>query len=192
MKASELYDRIPSSWEEVTLDKFRQVIALEKSMMEIEDELIPGETRTIALIAAFTDTTPDVIRSVNFIEVNRMMQKLSFLDHEIPVLQQSKIKWKKVDQITYDDYVTYMRYSHDLYGNMPIIIKSFALPTIKLTEEEINQLSMPEVMTGFFTLRKSLLRLSTCMLLSLSLKWIKQKTKETVSRITGKNSKAKQ
>jgi hypothetical protein len=192
MKAKEIYNRLPSSWDEVTLQKFRQLIAADKAQVEVEDDFELGTERTVTLIAAFADTTANVIEKQPFTEVVKMMEKLAFLDTEIEVLKETRIKWKKIDQITYDDYVTFQKYGHDLYGNMPIIIKAFASPNMRLTEEEINQLNMPEVMTGFFTLRKSLIRLSTCMLLSLSLKWIKQKTKETVLRLTGKNNRVKQ
>jgi hypothetical protein len=141
--------KLPSNWDEVTLLQFQSLLQLQ--ITENEDYL-NGFENTLKVISALSGIDVTVLEEQPMKEIVLMGAQLSFITNQ-PEHKKSDIKWKAMDEITYDDFVTFIS-DPDYLSNLSKFIKLFSLTT--LTEEEILQLPITEVLYGFFLFRKGL------------------------------------
>lgn len=190
---TEINNLLPKNWSEVSLKQYQKVLndvfneEMENKTNEEEGILFATEIN-IKLIAALTGINEEKISELTLSEINSLASKLSFIKDFPKAEKTSVIAWKNIEEITYNDYVTYVTYAKDgdkvVWQNMPIIMRAFS--KTDLSNEEALSLSMDKVFTAFFLLQKKLRKSIHSMLVLCSLKVIKMKTKKLLSRFNRK------
>lgn len=146
---------LPSNWSELKLHQFKKMLDLEVSEDGDFEGLFDGVDNTLKVLSVLSGIEIEVLESMNIKDVQAMANKISFISKEPDIKgYKNLIKWKKIDEVTYSDYVTFITLSNEPFKNIELIIQSFSLN--KLTNEEINNLNMLEVHSGFFLLTKQL------------------------------------
>lgn len=152
MNTQELLKKLPASWDEVTLAKFQLLTTTE--ITETED-ILNGMENSIAVISKLTGVSIDELESMSMNDLAILSNKLTFMLTPPQSNQKTSVLvWKKLHEITYNDYVNFIQLQDKQLENMHVFIKSFS--KTELTEEEVLQLSIPECLTGFFLLKKML------------------------------------
>lgn len=166
---------LPGSWDELKLKDFLKIVDVVVKDTDDMDNLFVGLDNMVSVISVLTSVSVKELEEFQLESVNRLVSKISFIQNQ-PKPAKTSIQWKKLEEISYNDYVFYISQSKDLLHNMPAIIKTFS--KAELTEEQIKDLSMSEVHAGFFTLNKQLKK-STKSMLRQSLRALaKNKVKE--------------
>jgi hypothetical protein len=143
----ELINSIPSSWDTLTLRQFQKIIDI---VPVEEDSLFVGVNNSMKVIAALTGRSEEQISSMDIPTVTAMAERLNFMLTEPDKRGKTVLKWKQVDKITYNEYVTFLTVSKDPLHNLHTLIQAFS--TNDLTDEQVLNLSMQEVHVGFFIL----------------------------------------
>ena len=155
----EILELVPDSWNKVKF-KFYQDHLLKLDMTPTQDPLEMLD-RYCDIAAIFVGMSSDIVRQFPMTTINKITERLQFLNEKPKRLKETKYRWiKKLDDPSYDTYITFMKVSEQLnsgdWSNFPLMIKTICLDTI--TDEEVMELTMDEVETAFFFLRKSLLK----------------------------------
>lgn len=146
---------LPSSWYELKLQQFKKMLDLEVSEYGDFEGLFDGVDNTLKVLSVLTGIETDILESMNIKDIQAMANKISFISKEPDIKgYKGSIKWKRIDEVTYSDYVTFITLSNEPLKNIELIIQSFSIE--KLTVDEINNLSMIEVHAAFFILMKLL------------------------------------
>jgi len=185
----EIIDQIPTSWETFKFKDYLKcvdVVISEGNEDEI-DELFSGLDNTISVISKLTDISVDELESMEFSFIQEIGKRMSFAT-EMPTEQKHCcIKWKKIDEVSYNDFVSFLNLSRDAVHGMGEIIKTFSRN--ELTDDEINEMSVAEVYTGFFILNAYVRKYLRRMMIRDGMKLLRQSTKTLIRqklRIRGK------
>ncbi len=146
-----LKKKLPTKWSEIDLETF---LKLQKIKIN-NDDTIGGIENTISQLSVFLDTSIEELQGLSMIELIELAQVISFTN-ELPNSNKTSIKWKKLEDITYDNWVSYNYYKEDILNHLDQFILDFSLN--KYTKEDVLKLSIEEVYTGFFTLIHTLKR----------------------------------
>lgn len=157
-RLEEILKQLPSSWDEITLEQFQKLT----SVVIAEDPTIPftGIDNTLGVISQLTGLSVDELENLPMIDLQRLAAKMSFITSAPSPAKKSFLEWKKLEDITYNDFVTALQMQQDQFNNLHKYVKMFT--TNKLTEEEVLQLPITEVHTGFFLFRKELKKYLKC------------------------------
>lgn len=131
---------IPKGWNEVKVKDYLRLI-----------QLIDGETDTDEIFAAsfFVFTGVSLIDSnIKFEEINAIGHRLLFIG-DLPKEGATKIKLKKIKDLTYHEYINFQGLTHSPINNLIPIIKTFAKETI-----DEDKLTMSEAIGCFFLLHR--------------------------------------
>jgi hypothetical protein len=196
IKQSELLKKLPESWDDVTLDFYtKNLLKLEEKNIESLEDMYEDY---IHIASLYTEIPAEMIRKMPMVTVQLIYDRLSFLSQKPLKKEKSKYRWiKKIQDPDYDTFIFYLRAIEVMAGgNFEIMVELIEKICLdKISREEIRNMSMSEVETGFFLLRKHLRRYSISSHNSLLRKAIlmeaKEKTKNLLSRMTLKNGKAK-
>lgn len=179
-RQKELLERLPGDWSEFKLADYVKLGNIE---LEVDDEIggtLAGLDNAIKIVAVIAGATIEELESMTMPEVNQLLSKVRFMTEHPKPLRSGKIKWKKASDTTYDDFITFVTLQRDTYNNMPLIIK--AISADEMTDEEILNLPMDEVHTGFTALQSNTKRLLNRMRISSGLTLLKLIVKETLNR----------
>jgi len=185
LSRKDILDKLPSSWAEVTYSDYYDKIL--KIIPEYEDNsLLYAVDSYIKVAAVFLDLSPEIIGEFPITIINDITGKLSFVLTKPVPLEKTKYNWMtKVEEPTYDMFILYLKVNEKLekgdFSNLHTVLK--AICNDKLTDEEIFNMPMDEAETGFFLLRKSMVKYLKRMALSLALKSGKKELKRKVSRL---------
>jgi hypothetical protein len=142
---------LPKSWDEMTLNHFTKLLDTKVS----EDNVFFDEYQnTINIAATLLNETPEVFDNLPMKDILEISKILSFMNTDIPHKKSDKFKWKKLDEITMDDYITIFQWGDKTLYNLNAFVK--IMNKTQLTTEEIDGLPITEVMWGFFLCRKQL------------------------------------
>lgn len=171
MNYKELLNKLPSSWEQL---KLRDYIKLSPVLnaADTEGDLVDDEIYTIKhlsdldlnvqIISLLTDTPVEDIEALSMLEVNQLIEKLAFIG-TVPQTGKLLIKYKEFSDLSYDNFITFQKLSLDFteegilssaIENLPVMLSLFAQKAEHNAEYFLNQ-SMPEVIAGFFTVKKN-------------------------------------
>ena len=169
----EIYNQLPRKWSDITLQQFQKLMKAKVS--EDQDEL-NGIYNTIEAIHQLTGVSHEEIEALSMLEVSALANKMEFLTQKMEFIdvKQCRIKWLKIEEISMDKYIQFIQ-TPDHMVNLANFIKNFS--TNGYTDEEIQELPIQEVMTGFFLFRKMLMK-SIINSAKLTHKRIKQLMKE--------------
>ena len=148
----EILNRLPSGWDELSYGQYKEISLVTITEIDEVDELFIGQENTLKTLSVLTGVPIEELRSASYDEVIPMANRIAFTTLLPEYNKNHSIKWKKMDKLPYDSYVNFLTLSKDPNKNMGAIVKDFSI--IELSDEEVDQLSMLEVYSAFFTLRK--------------------------------------
>jgi len=149
----EILKKLPSSWDTFKLKDYMKCVDIEISEgheNEI-DELLSGLDNTLSVISKLTDVSIKELELLDFNFIHQCGTMLSFMTELPKSVKSCSIKWKSVEEVSYNDFVSFLTLSKDAVHSLPEIIKTFSKD--KFSDDEINEMSVAEVYTGFFMLR---------------------------------------
>jgi len=164
-----LLERLPDSWDSVTLKQFQDLTGLE--FKEQFDE-IEGIESTIAIISKLTGESVDEIELLSIREIMILADKLKFMIQPPAIAKTSSISFKPLDKITYNDYISFIQIQKNQLQNLHTFVKNFS--TTELTEDEILQLPITDVLSGFFLSMKAYKKYAKRLILSTRINLIHQ------------------
>ncbi len=149
----QIIEKLPKDWNEITLREFRKVLDVQVSEDDEFDGLFNGQDNTIKLLNILTGLSIETLMGLDVDIVIRMANKVEFLLQE-PDLKGFKgsIRMKPIDKVSYGEYITFIMLSQDVFKNLDLLIKSFALNDF--SDKYMEELSMLEVYAAFFTLKQ--------------------------------------
>ncbi|TFF34397.1 hypothetical protein [Mucilaginibacter psychrotolerans] len=166
-----LIDKLPTSYDQINYKTYVQI--LQTIPAEKPDEWDDDEYKSylnLAPLSILLDVPVIDLERLPATELMPMLQRVQFMAGPIKNAKTS-LSLKAMDELTYDEFVTYQSLKVDAWANMPRILKMIVKDK---TAEEIDQLSISEVYAVFFTLSKSTKRFTTLLIRSLALKMVKQ------------------
>jgi hypothetical protein len=179
----EIIKLIPSSWDELTLAKFQ---LLTECIIEEDGTMLAGMENTIQVISKLTDIPVEDLEEYSMNDLQTIAAKLDWM-LVLPVAKKkSIIKWKELDEISYNDYISFLQIQDKPFENLHIIIKNFS--HTELTKEEILNISTAEAFTGFFLCRKKLAKYLNRSIKSTLIKLIWQRIKMKLKVVLNKIS----
>lgn len=176
-----IYDLLPGNWNDFKLKDFQKVVDVEISEGDEMLSSFTGTDNILKVISKLTDTPLEELQQLPYFQAGYLSEKLNFLSELPKTGKTSVIQWKNVDEISYNDYVTFQNLQHQSLQNLSTIIKAFSKND--MTEEQIGELGMEEIMTGFFLLQKVVKKYITNTKRSLIKKLIKQTIQEKIKRL---------
>lgn len=152
----EIIKRIPTSWENFKLKDYLKCVDIKISEGHENEinELFSGLDNTLSVISKLSNVPVETLETMDFAFIQQLGTMLSFIKELPKSVKSSSIKWKKVDEVTYNDFVSFITLSKDAVHSMGDIIKTFS--KTELSIDEINEMSVAEVYGGFFMLRNYL------------------------------------
>lgn len=172
MDYKQILNTLPGNWQELTLKTYIKLSpVLNDSDKEPElynediftEKLEADVDKNIQIISLLSDV-PEAILLTGYTmnQFEELVTKLMFLATP-PVTDKPTINYISFDQLTYDGFITFNKMQKDFtdegilgnaVSNLPMMLSIFSKD--KLTPEQIENLSMPEVIAGFFTVAKNL------------------------------------
>lgn len=171
MDYKEIYNRLPNSWDELKLKdyiKLSPVINDADSINESADEDIytikhlSDLDKNIQIISLFSGASVEDIEQLPTEKVFDMINKLAFMG-TVPVNPKTTIKYKSFSELSYDNFITFQKLSLDFtdagilssaINNLPMMLSLFS--SDNLTEAQVLDLTIPEVIAGFFTVSRNI------------------------------------
>lgn len=183
LNPKELIKQLPSSWSELTLKQYQQlseVVISEEDEDEIQNLTI-GQDNTLKVISMLTGVPIEQLEELPFHDLAVLASKLAFMQKPPEPAKKSSIQFKKVDEISYNDYITFLALAKEPFKNLHIIIKAFNKSN--LTDEQIQELGMDDVMQGFQLLQRYVNKYMRRIIRCTALKLIKQTAVEKVKKL---------
>jgi len=137
---------IPNSWEDVSFSKYLELVELESDFSNAVTES-EYSIKIISIITGYSIDSIKGLRMNDFIALNKHLQFLS----EGHKPSKNKLSIKNIEDITYDDFITYENLKKNPESNLAAILSLMSAEG--LTEEQIKNKSTAEVLDGFFQLR---------------------------------------
>jgi len=175
---------LPGTWSELKLKEFIKLTDIIISEGEGEDEvenLFVGADNILKVISVLVDIPVDQIEELNYHQVAELINKVGFITAPPEPANGLTIQWKNIEEIKYNDFVTYLNLSKEPFKNLPLMMKTFAKN--QLSEQQIQNLGMDDVMAGFFLLNRQLKTFLKTTAKSLAWRATKQTCKEIPTRL---------
>jgi hypothetical protein len=172
-----LLEKLPSKWNDIKLYQYKKISDL---TINESDDPLDGVDNTLSVIASLLDIPVEELEALPMKNIQAMASKMAFIAEAPKPTGKSPMKMKTIEQITYNDYVTYIQLSSDPIHNMTQILKTFS--TDGLSEEEIDGLGMEQAMNAFFLLRIIGKTYINSFTLRIKFKLIRVKIKEKIIR----------
>lgn len=168
---------LPKSWDEVTLEQYLKQI---HNLPVDEPVTDTGDLDTsLAIISILTDIPICDLEGIKLNEILPMVERISFIYQE-PVQAKINYKCKAIEDIGYDDFITWMQLKDDPFNNTDKLLPIF-FPELK--QVDVKQLPITIINGCFFLLMKNLRKYLKRSARSLSLKIIRLILKEKIQKI---------
>lgn len=150
-----ILDKLPSNWTEVTLRDYIKLSGIKVVETDDVDGMSVGIGNTLEVISVLSETSVERLEELPMQDILVLGKKVDFISIEPTITKSGDATFKSLEEITYNDFVTTNEIlSKEPFKNMHKIIKCFSKK--KITEDEALDLTMPEVMNGFFLQRQGL------------------------------------
>lgn len=153
LTVKELLNQLPGSWSELKLKQFLAVMDVEVDDSNKEDQFSSIDY-TIQVIHQITGVDVDSLEALPLFAIHQLGEKMSFMLEQPQPLKRSPLKLKTIDELSYDDFVTFSVMSKDPIRNLPLLIKTFSQD--KITEDQVKEMNMVDCQTVFFFVHKRL------------------------------------
>ncbi len=150
-----LIKRIPKSYKELNYKAY--VAIINKIPSEKPEGLTPVEWSRlvhITTLCIILGVTEGEIEALQASEVMELIQAIQFLDKPIEP-EKTAYRVKQINELTYDEFVTYQRLRLDQWNNLADILLLVLKDT---TPEAIDAMSIHEVVQVFFCLKMSTMK----------------------------------
>lgn len=147
-----ILNKIPSSWDEMPFADFLLLVNVPIKETDEFDGLFVGTDNALKVLSILTGIKEGDLEELPGYVIQQLGSKLSFIVEDPKPKKESVFIWKKPEEITYSNFVTYQMFATNPFQNMPTIIGEYSKNGF--TESEILQMSTTEVFTGFFLLDK--------------------------------------
>lgn len=184
MKINELLEQLPASWEQTTLEQFQKLTSIE---LTEDSGAFNGVQNSLEVISKLSGVSVEDLEELPMKDIQTLGSKISFMVTPPVPAKTCQFTWKKVDEITYNDYVNFIQLQDKQIENLHVFIRNFS--TTKLTEYEILQLPITEVITGFFLFRKQLQSYLQTSILLTKTRLVKFKLKDKFQRLKWKTKR---
>ena len=154
LSTKELIEKLPSSWNDLQLKNFMKIMDVEIADSDEFGGMFNGVDNTIRIASVLTGVASEDLEKLPFKELNRVGETLTFMTTEPAPAKTSTIQWKSLENVSYNDYVTFISLSKEPLKHLVTIIKAFSVN--EMTEEQIENLSTQDAMSGFFLLNSQL------------------------------------
>lgn len=172
--------KIPSSWKEVKIKDYIELGKIELDLSKEFNDVVTDTDNNLKVISIFTGVPVSELENFSMLEIGKMSEKLSFMESLPVVNKSSKINWKSVEEITYNDYVVFQQFGLDPYNNLHLIIPSFS--KYKVSPDVVLEMNVEDVHTAFFLLRKTVKKSTNNMKRYLRIQLLKAKLKERMKK----------
>lgn len=189
MNIKETLEKLPASWEEVTIGTYINKLS-DIVISESEDETFDGMDNTVKLLSALTGETVEDLEAIPMNDILVLSKKVDFMVNFPKTKNESKIKWKSASEITYNDFILFQQLRPEFFKNLPLIIPAFSKE--KISPDEVLKMNVVDMMESFFFLNKQTKKSVNHMKASLRMKLLKMKVKERIIKIVSKKKLIKQ
>ncbi len=176
INTKELVEKLPGSWDELKLKDYQKFTEIEVSEQDEFDGLAIGVDNTLKVISTLSGVSIDNLEQLSYAALQPIAAKIAFMLDVPKPGKESSIKWKTLEEITYNDFITFMQLSKEPFVNLHKIIKAFS--KIEMTEEQVADLSTQDAVTGFFLLRQQNRKFFNNSIKSSAIKLFKQTIRE--------------
>lgn len=152
MDTKSLLKQLPKSWDDISLKTFQKIMDLE---ITNNQDLFDGIQNSISVLSILTNSTVEELEELPMRDLMLLGSGLEFMKVLPKSTDKTSLQLKKIEEITFNDYVFFLNNSENNYiKNLHIYIKTFSKG--ELTEDEILDLPITDVLNGFFLFRKQL------------------------------------
>ena len=169
--------KLPTSWKQVTIKQFIQIHEAEEKIDKENDFALVDVSLNV--LSVLSNTPIEELEKVSLGTIQKMFNAISFINTS-PIAKTSSIKWKKVEEITYSEYISLLKIQNDIINNLPKFITLYCKNEV--TEEEAMNMSVEDVFTGFFLLVKTYKKSINHLLISIKVKMILNQLKQKVMK----------
>jgi len=180
----ELIKGLPTSWNDITLEMYTKLLDCKVSD---ENGIVDTYQNIINFAAILMNKESEEFDSLSMKDINEIIGKLDFIFTDIQQIKSDKFKWKSLEEITMDDYISFVQLGEKQLYHMDKFIKLFN--KIKLTDEEINKLPIGEVLYGFFLYMNLSKRYLNNLILSEQIKIVKLLIKKKIKAMFKRTKK---
>lgn len=163
---------IPNSWDDIPFETYLKLANIPfKEDATSEDEL----RYQLEITSIITGYSVESIRELKANDFMILLNHLSFLKEKVDITKydKTKIKFKPLDDLTFDEFVQYENSKKNMNDNVVTILSIFL--NGEKSEQDILNMPTTEVLASFFTLRNTLINYMNTSLKSLSRKILKKK-----------------
>jgi hypothetical protein len=188
MSIDDLIKRIPRSYKEVPYLKYIQIMQIlpDGQIAELIEsgEYDEAEYNTYVqyeMLSILLDVPVSELTTLPATAIISLLTAINFMNVQVSNVT-SNIEVKTVEEITYNEYVSYntLMQNNDKWQSMPQLLSMLIK---NKTQAEIDQLSIYDVMGFFLRLKIGLQKSTLSFQLSLALKIIKLRVKEIMKKI---------
>ena len=181
----EIYNKLPSKWEDVSIAKFAKFGAIKISGpvysenettadVDIEN-LFVGADNTLKAISILADVLVEDLEDLPLVSILNLSKKIEFISEAPLPNRKCAIKWKSAAEMTYNDFILFQQFQKDFMNNLPLLIPAFA--KTEISEEEAMNMNVVDAQTAFFFFKKHLKKSHRNMKFYLEAKKIEHKIK---------------
>lgn len=175
-----MIERLPKSLKELNYKTWVAIInKIPTDKPEGMDEIDWSRLVNLTSLSIMLGVIPNEIEQLRATKVTELIRAISYLDIE-PRPEKTRFKVKQINEITYDEFVTYQKLRLDQWNNLEAI---FLLLVKDVTKEDIINLSAYDAIQIFFCLNKSTQKFLKRLKYSTMLKLINQTPKLIVSKM---------
>ena len=149
MNLKELLTKLPNNWNEINVKQFQE---LTTANITNNQDGFDGVENSLEIISKFTQTPVDVLEQMPMKDISSLANKLEFMLVPPAPAKETLLKWKTIEQITFNDYVSFLQVSENPLQNISMVVKNFTIS--ELNKEDIEALPITEIVTGFFLFNK--------------------------------------
>lgn len=148
-----LLKKIPGNWHELKLSTYQQLTKIE---ITENDDMLNGIENTIKVLAVLTGEPVETFETIPFSELQTLGNKVNWISTPPTPDVKSRIKWKAIDDITFNQFITYNQLQNEPLSNLHLIIKDFS--KTKMSEVQILNMPADDALTALFFFKNQLMK----------------------------------
>ncbi|RZK45975.1 MAG: hypothetical protein EOO97_00120 [Pedobacter sp.] len=178
----ELLQKLPGSWSELTLRQYQKLAYMEVSDGPLDElaSMVDAAENIVKVASTLTGIDLEELEAgLPMKELSLVGQKLAFLSQDPKPMKKSPITWKTVENASLSDFILFNALKADPFSvikDLHKVIKAFAVE--QMTEDQVLDLPMDVVKTGFFLLRMQLINYTKSSIRSNKVKLKQQQRQE--------------
>jgi len=158
-KLDNIAAQLPTSWESMKFSDYNKCmnVPITEAVDDEDDQRFSSVNNSYKILSALTGEPFKYFEYIPYANIVPLIQKINFMFTE-PKAGEFKHtkKVKKMEEVTYNEFVEFLQLFKDPVNNMAKIVALFTYKQdgSKYTEEDVNNFSVAEVYSIFFTLNK--------------------------------------